>query len=285
MENGIDSVNSSPYRRCLRPCRGEEELPTSGPRMLGQTGNLTRCWRKTRVEPRLSNCGCCEDMGNEALTGASLGPTKRHVRYELQVARALVGRASEAWKGMGREVSGIIDVQWARDAVAIVERAVSELREAYPRSGPMAVKWGHPDPELAQMESEMSPDSRNQYGQLHHHDLDISIEIGKHGDSDFPNPMHIRTSFGAPQRLPLEARDVFNVLSCCQDGVSLSLMPDVAESAVLVSGVTTLLAVEVLNGRVLHDALFRVAVSHEGVLDRLAHDKGDDHWAMSAALT
>jgi hypothetical protein len=173
-----------------------------------------------------------------------------------------------------------VEAKWARAAVESIERAISDWTNQHPTTVPIRVVWGHANKEDADAEREDSEAYQHQHGLMNQLGLDFELLISQHGDPNHPNLCHILTRFDDPQLLPLTPRDLYNVLGCCADAVSLSVHPDTESERILVLGVETCVPVENLTGRVLHDALSRLSMSHNLAFDRLASKRGDDHWAI-----
>jgi hypothetical protein len=173
-----------------------------------------------------------------------------------------------------------VQAKWARTAVESIERAISEWNNQHRTRVPIRVVWGHANKEDAEAEREIPKARQCHNGLINLLRLDFELLISQHGDPDHPNRCHIRTRFQEPQPLPLTPRDLYNVMRCCDDAISLSVHPNMESDGILVSGVETCVPVENLTGRALHDALSRLSTSHNLAFERLAKRSGDDHWAM-----
>jgi len=173
-----------------------------------------------------------------------------------------------------------VRAEWAREAVGRIEGAVSELNCQIHTIVPIRIVWGRANEEEVEAENEAPKGRPFQYGLINCFDLDFELFISRQGDRAHPTLCRLRTRFERPQLLPLTPRELYNVLRCCEDGVSLWVLPNQEPTGILVLGVRTLLPVENLTGRVLYDALSRLRSSHNLAFDQLARGRGDDWWLM-----
>jgi hypothetical protein len=80
--------------------------------------------------------------------------------------------------------------------------------------------------------------------------------------------------------LPRNPRRLYNALKgLWADDVQPCLFPDYEEKKIRVLGVEARLYLEGLSGRLLHDTLDRLVVSHGILWDCLTEGEGPDHWA------
>lgn len=173
-----------------------------------------------------------------------------------------------------------VKAKWAQDAVASIETAVAQVNTTHPRAKPIRIVWGHRYQDEAREECREPLRYQQQNGLMAYRDLDIGLLITEGGDKSFPRHCQLRTQFPY-HNLPLTAKELFNVIRSCQDGVSLAIMPDMLSPNIIVGGVETSIPVEGLTGRILYDALSRLSTSHSLVCNLLTCGEGDDWWSMN----
>ena len=174
----------------------------------------------------------------------------------------------------------VVNADWAKDAIKQIERALEEWNDAHREAEPIRIVWGHSDPGEAGERAAFSTDYQHQDGLLAQFDLDVELRVSMSGDPDLPNSCDLSTFFKEPQSLPLQPRELYNVLQSLDHAVSLSLTPDMESSEIIVVGVHATVAIEGLAGRTLGEALRRLRTSHGLVYEWLSRGRGDDHWKM-----
>lgn len=184
---------------------------------------------------------------------------------------------------------------WTDDAKAKVQHAIDEWTSKHPRSAsPIQIVWGGANKEEEQEEQQYPEPFRQQDSLLRKGDRYYRLFLSQSGDPDYPDCCNISTGLFAEDgleedgledddlTLPLwDAKKLYNVLACLQDRIKLSLLPvSGSEPAILVVGVSVVIPVESLSGRVLGDALLSLKTSANLVRDWLVDNEGDDHWRM-----
>jgi hypothetical protein len=107
----------------------------------------------------------------------------------------------------------------------------------------------------------------------------VEMMIYRPGNKELPVRCDLTATLGQPGTLPRAlARNLYNLLRCCEVGVSLQLDPDQEAEEIDVIGVETTFCVEGLTAGGLADVLSRLAGSHRLVEDLLLRGQGDDHW-------
>lgn len=172
-----------------------------------------------------------------------------------------------------------VQTKRARAAVKSIEKAVADWTKQHTKAS-MRVVWGHANKEDAEAERKLPKAYQRQYGLINWHSLDFELMVYQLGDPDDPCLCHLQARFEEPQLLPLTPRNLYNVLRCCEDAVSLSVCPSMESEAVLVFGVETAVPVENLTGRVLRDVLARLRMSHNSAFECLAKKQGEDYWTL-----
>jgi hypothetical protein len=190
--------------------------------------------------------------------------------------------------------------QWRQQ----VEQAVKEIKEMYPRAPESRLVWGYANKEEEELAEsvaaipyeviEISPEGteklisrkypfQEEEALLNWCNEDYELHIHADGDSEHPDPCHITLRAADSQILPRrDARQLFNVLKRCEDGVSLVLIPDDdpedRDPDIGIGGVTATIPVETMTGRTLHDTLSRLSLSAARLKSYFAGEDDYDIW-------
>ena len=178
-----------------------------------------------------------------------------------------------------------VETKWAQEAVRAMEIAIDDVNCKYPLMTPMRVEWGPFNPDLAELQRGMPHDFQTQYGLLTYLDDLIQLSVCAGADGASPDMIDFCQKFDEPQVLPLDAKGLYNALSCCrEDAVVPNLTPDADTEEIVVTGVRITIPVESLTGRILRDTLERLSMGGGLLENRLSNDIGDDYWSSAVAF-
>lgn len=176
-------------------------------------------------------------------------------------------------------MSDLIVPSWATDTVVAIETAVTAWNAAHKEHAHIRLVWGYADAEEAAEEAAEDPDYQQPSALLSFLDIDYELSLCKSGDPEaYDDRLYLYTELPSPSNLPLVARDLFDVLKCCEDNVQLSIVP-AGRNEVAVTGVSTTLSAKTVTSLNLRDALSRLSTSCTLCFYRL-NGKGDDHWGF-----
>ncbi len=171
-----------------------------------------------------------------------------------------------------------VSAKWAKDAVQRIDRAIRGWNKSHPRAPRMAIAWGCENTEESQFLASVSPAYQQQHGLIAWGEQQVELLLFHSGDDELSIWCRIMSKFPYPPALPLEARQLYNVLTDCDEGVRLSLEPNVEEGTLDILGAETSFPLASLNPRVLADSIGRVSMSHGSLSSRLERHEGEDRW-------
>lgn len=178
------------------------------------------------------------------------------------------------------------DMTRALNAVKAIDVAVADVIRQYPLLPTMRVAWEHDDPDAAEFLRVNPGCYLFLSGALEYlgHDVQMSVRLG--GDDDGrPDRVAILAVLDEPLVLPPDPGELCDALACCLDR---SIIPEMAHDEdageIVLDGLTVIVPIESLSGRILRDALDRLNKATVLLRTYLSQDNGDDHCPIDGPI-